>query len=78
MVYVYVASGPLQKFRQLFGKEKNPSVDLKEIQNLLFPQGEPPFIVSENAGRFGHCMSYFQQYEKTVSQSLVVCCSDHR
>ena len=48
-------------------------MDLKEIKKLVFPQAEPPAIVSEDAGLFSHIMSYFQQYEKTVSRCLVVC-----
>ena len=45
-------------------------MDLKEIKRLVFPQAEPPSIVSEDAGLFSHIMSFYQHYEKTVSRCL--------
>ena len=69
------ASGLFQKFRQIVVGEKHPSEELKELKKLIF---QPPFIMSEDAGRFSRGMSCFQQYEKTVSQSLVVCALTQR
>lgn len=64
-----LTSGRFERFKKFVGGgEKRPSVDLKEVKRLVFPHAEPPVLVSEDAGLFSHIMSFFQNYEKTVSQ----------